>query len=128
MAPRNRIGAIIRRGAATIDPATMRILVENEDKVQEIINDIDTRAASFRELEASTNAGSVALEKAQGELVERETALAEGLAKLEADRDAAAAATLTFANRRAPLQPPPRGQHLSTGAGLLDGFRNCSFL
>ena len=65
MAPRNRIGAIIRRGAATIDPATMRVLVENEDRVQEIINEIDTRAASFRELEASTNAGSVALEKAQ---------------------------------------------------------------
>ena len=66
MAPRNRIGAIIRRGAATIDPATMRVLVENEDRVQEIINEIDTRAASFRELEASTNAGSVALEEGTG--------------------------------------------------------------
>ena len=85
-----KVGAIIRRGAGTISSETMRILVENDIKVQQIVGEIDKRADVFRELEKHTRTEFIALENAKAELAEGEAELAGRLAAVE-DENAAAA-------------------------------------
>ena len=91
-----KIGALIRRGAEAIPPETMRFLVENESRVEEICAEIDRRATVFRDLAKNTEAGSIALEKARAVVAEREAVLAEAQAALEADRRAAVAAAARY--------------------------------
>ncbi len=90
MATQVKVGAIIRRGAATISSETMRVLVENESKVEEITAEIDKRAAMFREQEAFAIKKLGDLEKAGADLATREAKLVDDRAALEAERKAAA--------------------------------------
>lgn len=90
MATQIRPGAIIRRGAATIAPETMKFLVEHEDEVAKIVADIDARSEVFRELERTTGAASTELATATRDLAERETKLVDDLAAFETERAATA--------------------------------------
>ena len=90
MAGQIKVGAIIRRGAATISSETMRVLVENESKVQEICAEIDARSAVFREQAEFAQGKLAALEKASGELAAREAKLVDDMGTLDAQRGAAA--------------------------------------
>lgn len=85
-----RIGRIIRGGAATVSSETMRILVENESKVQEICAEIDARCAVIREQEQATQTALTLLETASDELAARESKLVDDMARLDAERESAA--------------------------------------
>lgn len=89
MATQIKPGAIIRRGAASIPPEVLRVLVENEDRVKEICDEIDARSDVFRALEQSTATKSAALEAATADLAEREAKLVEDVATLKSDRESA---------------------------------------
>ena len=85
-----KVGAMIRRGAAIINAETMRVLVENESKVQEICAEIDARSAVFRSQEQATQAAAVKLETTERDLAVREAKLVDERAALEANATEAA--------------------------------------
>lgn len=89
MAPRVKIGAMIIRGAAKESAETMRVLVENEGRVAEIVAEIDARSDVFREMQRAAQVASDALDAERIKLAEREVPLVEGLAKLATDITAA---------------------------------------
>ena len=84
-----KVGAIMRRGSDKIPLESMRVLVENESKVQEICDEIDARSAAFREQAEFAEKKLGELEKAGAELAAREAKLVDDMASLEAERAAA---------------------------------------
>ena len=87
MARQVNIGALVRRGAEAISVNALVALAENPAALKEVCAELDSRAEVARELERSTQAASAALDVAKAD---HATAVAGGLAALEAERSAAA--------------------------------------
>ena len=66
-----KVGRILRAGAGKMPSETMKILVENADRVQEITDEIDARAEVFRDAERKALAALDEVDRASDELDQR---------------------------------------------------------
>lgn len=90
MAVQVKAGKILRRGTDGLSPAQLKELLDNPDKVQAIIDDIEARRAVFLETEAATKARLAELEKTEADLSDRADAVVRARTALEEDTKAAA--------------------------------------
>ena len=93
MALKVSAGTILRRGMTGLTPPQQVFLLENADRVQAIIDEIEARRAVFLETEAATEARVSAVAKAEADLATREAAVVTDRADLDA-------ATAEQANKR----------------------------
>ena len=84
-------GKILRRGTDGLTPAQLKELLDNTDKVQGILDEIEARRKVFLDTEAVIKAGAKAVEKDRADLVAREGVVATERADLDAAIAAAAA-------------------------------------
>ncbi len=75
-------GKLLRRGTDGVTTAQLKDLLDNEDKVQKILDDINARRAVFIESEGKALAAVAKLEKAELDLAAREDKLSAGHASL----------------------------------------------
>ncbi len=85
-----RTGAILRRGTGGLTNQHFKELLDNADKVDEIIAEIEARRAVYIETEAAAKARVDEAVKAEADLATREAALADALVDLEAREKAVA--------------------------------------
>ncbi len=64
-------GKILRRGTGGLNPVQFKELLDNSDKVQAILDEIEARRAVFIETEQDAKARVDAAEKAAADLAER---------------------------------------------------------
>ena len=88
MAVAVKVGAIIRRGAGMINAETMKLLIQHEGRVQEIVAEIDARTAVFREQAEAASKKLAALEVQEKDVIAREVELTESKARLAAEEQA----------------------------------------
>lgn len=87
MALQVRAGRILRRGTDSLTPQQLKELLDNPDKVQAILDDIDKRREIFLATERATLGATAKLEKVEVRIAEREALLADET-ELEKSREA----------------------------------------
>lgn len=91
MALQVRAGRILRRGTDSLNPTQLKELLDNPEKVQSILDDIDKRREVFLATERATLEATVKLEKVEAKIAEREVRLADET-EVEKSREAGVAA------------------------------------